>query len=185
MSATESITDAANRLIVDELELARRLAWKYRGRLDDFAFDDLRSECLFGLIEAATAFDPARGVPFGAYATFCIKNRIAGFYRRSSRSGIVYAPGPVAQTSLCSGGIDGDPIDIAARQGGERWTESEWKRMLQSVKPRHRPAIELRFRDGLTYAEIAKCMRVKEHQVSRMIDSSITLMRAEILGGEQ
>jgi RNA polymerase sigma factor (sigma-70 family) len=76
-------------LATDYLTLAYHLAWRFaRRHARDVPADELVSESMFALVRAASAFDPARDVPFGAYATLCIKRQVIGFinaWRRRNR----------------------------------------------------------------------------------------------------
>ena len=73
------MTDQAerDRLAREHLPLAERLSAQMARRFADIAdADELRSFALAGLATAIDRFDPARGVPFGAYATKRIRGAI-------------------------------------------------------------------------------------------------------------
>ncbi len=70
--------DDRQRLVLDHLPLAERLAKRYTpGRLDD----DTHQAALLGLTLAARRFDPERGVPFGAYAVPTVMGEVRKHYR--------------------------------------------------------------------------------------------------------
>ena len=52
---------------------------KHKDKLD---MDELKQAALIGLYSAVCAFDPGRGVTFGAFAKVCIANRINSELRR-------------------------------------------------------------------------------------------------------
>lgn len=67
-----------NRLVLDHLGLAERLARRYTpGRLDD----DTHQVALLGLTLAARRYDPGRGVPFGAYAVPTVLGEVRKHFR--------------------------------------------------------------------------------------------------------
>ncbi|HEY1487949.1 MAG TPA: SigB/SigF/SigG family RNA polymerase sigma factor [Micromonosporaceae bacterium] len=59
-------TERRNAMIEQHLPLAGFLARRYAGRGLDL--DDLRQVAAYALVKAVDGFDPARGVPFAAYA---------------------------------------------------------------------------------------------------------------------
>lgn len=75
-----------NALIEAYLPLANKIAFEKKKclprRVD---LDDLKSAAYFGLVDAATKFDPARSTSFGTYAKFRIMGEIADFIRESCR----------------------------------------------------------------------------------------------------
>ncbi len=70
-------------LVTDNLGLATALAGRFNiPRID---FEDKVQEARIGLLTAAQSFDAGRGVPFGAYATRVIRNRLNNLYREQRR----------------------------------------------------------------------------------------------------
>lgn len=70
-------------LVTDNLGLATALASRFNiPRID---FEDKVQEARIGLLTAAQSFDEGRGVPFGAYATRVIRNRLNNLYREQRR----------------------------------------------------------------------------------------------------
>ncbi len=66
-----------DRLIVENLPLVGYLVTEVWSRATHLSRDDLASAASLGLVMAADAFDPERGVPFGAYARRRITGAIA------------------------------------------------------------------------------------------------------------
>jgi RNA polymerase primary sigma factor len=66
---------ARERLIMESMELARRVAQKWKGR--GLEPEDLLSEATFGLIRAVDEFDPSRGMSFRMYASYCMRQTLA------------------------------------------------------------------------------------------------------------
>ena len=72
-------------LINDNLELVKKIAFYYRGRVGKILdVDDLLQLGMLGLVEAAHNYSPKENVPFAAYATLRIKGSIVDYLRKSS-----------------------------------------------------------------------------------------------------
>ncbi len=70
--------------IHDALPYAERIA---RSKfLDDVSYDDTLSYAYTGLVELARSFDPDRGVPFVAYVSERLKNRMVDQYRKETHA---------------------------------------------------------------------------------------------------
>ena len=66
----------------DNLPLATWFANRYRN-VRHVEFDDLMQEARIGLWKAAESFEPGRGIPFGGYASFIIRNSLNNLYTRN------------------------------------------------------------------------------------------------------
>lgn len=87
-AAVEVDIDAANRLVLDHVELVRTLAARLAHRIPShIEFNELVSVGMMGLVEAARRFQPAMGVPFDAFA----RRRVHGAMVDSLR-GMDWAP---------------------------------------------------------------------------------------------
>ncbi len=127
---------AREQLILDHLDLVRRIARKVKARVPPcFLFDDLVQEGTIGLIQAARQFDPASGVEFGAFARVRIRGQMLESVRRrhwneSTRPPINEHKPPLEL-----------PLDFGA--GRERHAETADPRALHAVE-RHVERRELR-----------------------------------------
>jgi len=74
---------ARNDMIVQNLPLVGYLVNEVAARATHLSRDDLASVGAVALVQAAEAFDPAQGVPFGAYA----RTRIVGAFADDMRAG--------------------------------------------------------------------------------------------------
>lgn len=61
-------------LVCEHRSLVPRVVARFRNA--GVSRSDLRAEGILGLVEAALRFDPAQGVPFGAYASHWIRKRV-------------------------------------------------------------------------------------------------------------
>lgn len=88
MRAVEVDVEAANRLVLDHVELVRTLAARLAHRVPSHVeFNELVSVGMMGLVEAARRYQPALGVPFDAFA----RRRVHGAMVDSLR-GMDWAP---------------------------------------------------------------------------------------------
>ena len=72
-------------LIDDNLELVKKIAFYYRGRVGKIIeIDDLLQLGMVGLVEAAHNYSPKENVPFAVYARLRIKGAIVDYLRKSS-----------------------------------------------------------------------------------------------------
>ena len=77
--------DDASSLIESNLELVKKIAFYYRGRVGSIVeVDDLLQLGMVGLVEAAHNYSPKENVPFAAYAKLRIKGAIVDYLRKSS-----------------------------------------------------------------------------------------------------
>src|SRR5210317_711426 len=72
-------------LIEENLELVKKIAFYYRGRVGKIMeIDDLLQLGMVGLVEAAHNYSPKENVPFAVYARLRIKGAIVDYLRKSS-----------------------------------------------------------------------------------------------------
>ena len=72
-------------LIEENLELVKKIAFYYRGRVGKIIeIDDLLQLGMVGLVEAAHNYSPKENVPFAVYAKLRVKGSIVDFLRKSS-----------------------------------------------------------------------------------------------------
>ena len=72
-------------LIEENLELVKKIAFYYRGRVGKIIeIDDLLQLGMVGLVEAAHNYSPKENVPVSVYARLRVKGSIVDFLRKSS-----------------------------------------------------------------------------------------------------
>ena len=77
--------DNKDGLINENLELVKRIAYYYRGRVGKITeIEDLLQLGMVGLVEAAHNYSPQDDVPFASYARLRIKGAIVDYLRKSS-----------------------------------------------------------------------------------------------------
>jgi RNA polymerase sigma-B factor len=74
-----SADELSDRLVVEHLELARKLAYRYAGRGEPV--EELVQVAMLGLVQAAKRYDPDRGNGFVPYAVPTILGEIRRYFR--------------------------------------------------------------------------------------------------------
>lgn len=85
--------------------------------------EDLVQEGMLGFLEAVKSFSPEKGVPFKAYASTCISNRIVSAVRSNlnSRNAALSHAAPMEGEEDGAGAVSSDPADILSdNEGVER-----------------------------------------------------------------
>jgi RNA polymerase sigma factor (sigma-70 family) len=89
---TERSLVERNKLVENNMRLVYRLAndlWGWAKSKYVGEFDDLVSEGMIGLINAAKAWDDSKGIKFSSFAYSCIKNEMIDAVRKG---GVIYVP---------------------------------------------------------------------------------------------
>jgi RNA polymerase sigma-B factor len=152
MSVATAAPDLAaerERVILDHLELADRLASRYRNNPNTTP-DDLRQTARVALISAVDRYDPARGVPFVPFAIATIVGELKRYLRDATWS--VRIPRSVKEHALQL---------LQARRslgnGGDRWPALE----------------ELADRLDLTSEQVAHAIRAVENRTVLSLDMPV------------
>lgn len=89
---TERTLEDRNKLVEGNMKLVYRLAndlWRWAKPKYVGEFDDLVSEGMIGLINAAKAWDDTKGIKFSSFAYSCIKNEMIDAVRKG---GVINIP---------------------------------------------------------------------------------------------
>lgn len=88
MIAPKSYTEqqaGPDKMVLAHLDLVRRLAWHFQGRVGRFVeVDDLIQAGYLGLVDAAQRYSVRDGVSFAAYAAIRVRGSIIDYLRRNS-----------------------------------------------------------------------------------------------------
>lgn len=171
-----------------------RLAWKCandayaKTRRGDRA--DYYAAAALGLWEAATRFDPARGVQFQTFATWWVMRRVREHARWEAAAGMHVPAGHgvvrVACGSLAPADDDEQGIDPPARAASPRpFTAAEsaalWRTVAAAAPCRQsRTAVELLYRHGLNGAEAAESLGVSRNWVYILRDAAFARARRAV-----
>ncbi len=208
------------RIVEEHLQLVRSAAARYRCSGEQR--EELVQAGALGLVLAARRFDPARRVPFAAYALVTIDGEIRRYLR--DRSATVRVPrreratlatlrraagaasarlgreASLAETASAAGvslvtarrALRDVVQPVPLAEGGQRPSEAaaaeldacerraELRRALETLAPREREAIALRFVVDLSQREVARRMRISQSQASRILAAALEKLRREL-----
>ena len=123
--------------------------------------EDFVQEGMFGFLNAVKAFDPARGVPFKAFASRCMRNSISSAVTQPVPEVLV---DDEAQETL-STDPNGDPLDLVIGSEELDRVLAECEVSLSKVE---KTVLFLRA-SGMTYAEIGEKLGMTEKAVDNAV----------------
>jgi len=143
---------ARRRLVAAHLPLVRGVAARYESL--GLPFDDLVQEGCVGLLEAIDRWDPARGVPFEAFARFRVRAAIRDAL--TTRARLIRLPKHVVESQRRGDVVDlpravsAPDVEAASTQGTEeeivaREQEAAVDRAVDGLSPRQRIVIKHRY----------------------------------------
>lgn len=78
------MTTNNNNLILNNMNLAYKVAWKYYNKLNGFIeLEEIQSLCYIGLIKASKLFDETKECTFSTYAYKSMQNEILTFFNKT------------------------------------------------------------------------------------------------------
>ena len=169
MIAEAAIAPTHSGLIEQHVPLAHAIAARLKRRYGWVDLDDLYSYSLLGLTTAARAWQPDRGLSFGAFARHKAmyvavdEMRHDRLLRRESATGI-------RQILPSQGAGDSAPEwDPADPRASDALRDVDTRDMLGSVlrclPPEDRHLLEMYYADGMTFEEIAQVVGVTQSTV--------------------
>ena len=193
------------RLIAQHLPLAKALARRYARHEEPL--EDLVQVAALGLVAAARRFDPARGVPFGAFAAPTIEGELRRHLR--DRSATIRIPrrqqataslrwrasrvaserlgrqASVAEAAEAAGVGQADRRPSADAEDAIEACEQRalLRRVLGSLDRREREVVCLRFVADLSQTEIAGRLHISQSQASRLLTGALEKLRGELAPG--
>jgi RNA polymerase sigma factor (sigma-70 family) len=164
-----------NALIEAHLGVAREEARAVSMGSRQWLRDDLTGEAYLLLVRAADEYDPARGVPFSAWARRVIRWRLHEAYRRRHS--------PYRAIVICEVPLDAAPEPVVwpdedARIDAAR-TGAGVRRAMEPLPPRERRVIELLLEDR-PQSRAMREFGVNESRVSQIKSSAFRLMRERL-----
>jgi RNA polymerase sigma factor (sigma-70 family) len=164
-------------LVNDNLGLATALAQRFNiARVD---LEDKIQEARVGLLTAAQSFDESRGVPFGAYATRVIRNRLSNLFNAQKRvagAEVQELDAPVGEMdgetgqSMLADRFKNDPADDDLAAVGE---------IMDSLPARPR-RVWAGFMAGKTLAAIGQEEGISKQAVNKIMQATQNTLRAEL-----
>lgn len=143
--------------------------------------EDLESAALAGLVEAAQAFDPGRGVRFATFARLRIGGALRDVQRRSAMKGwradpsaaperMGLAPDSELQGTVLLAGAAAPPDeDLDARDAVEGW--------LRKLPPRHAAAMRRLYLHGENQAVAAAAVGCSQSRLCVLHRESLAMLR--------
>ena len=175
---------AQSTLAAEELALRCRTLVRACARpyfLAGAEFDDLLQEGMLGLLHAAAAYDPARGVPFRAFASLCIRRRLIDVVRHAGSAGSRLLSDALPLCAVSQGPLpDGtgpypaekDPEELLI--GREEFREFR-RKLADALSPLENRILAL-YLEGLSYAEIARRL----NRSVKSVDNAVQRIRRKI-----
>ena len=184
-----SVSDDATRRRIEEevielnLPVAKDIARRYRGRGLDV--EDLEQVACLGLVQAVRRFDPSRQIDFLSFAVPTIRGEVRRYFR--DRGWMVRPPRSIQEMQARVHGaeeslVQGESWELGVHELGYPAAEARaWLApALRCLTDRERLILDLRFGQGRTQTEIGEVLGVTQMQVSRLIASILTRLRASL-----
>ena len=152
-------------LIMNNLELARKIARQRKARLSKVSLEDLESAAFFGLVQAAELYDSAKSEKFQQYAVFKIFGAIRDYLRE-----LLWGPR--------SSRWKRDERDLDDLRANPEEVDHEVFNKIISVLPRNNQiAMRKYYVECWKMSEIAVVLNVRESRVSQIISDSKAMIR--------
>ena len=152
-------------LIIQNLELARRIARQRKARLSKVSFEDLESAAFFGLVQAAELYDSEKSEKFEQYAVFKIFGAIRDYLRE-----LLWGPRSNRwkrhETELDDLRASSDSCDPEL-----------FNKIISVLPSNNQIAMRKYYVDCWRMSEIAAILNVRESRVSQIISESKALIK--------
>ncbi len=182
--ARTPLNEDQRRLVIDHMPLAGQIAREFHaGTMDR---EELEAEALAALVEAATAFDPSRGVPFGAFA----RPRIQGALR-TYRQFVLHASWrgaaderPVFQALSTTDDLHGRVLgrEPEAPLGQELERREAIESAVRLLPRSHSVAFRMIYVEGRSREETAAALGVSRGHLSRISVDAVNWLAHETRG---
>lgn len=168
-------------LVEPNLRLAYREANRY-GRRGGMTNDELASEAVLALWEAAQSFDPARGFKFSSYAVPSIRRALWKAMRKHAGRQLPQEPEQEERRFDQPTGLDGLPDDSCISPADDIGEGPDVLPMLDALDAIRRQIVELAFGlsgvPRMSTKSIAARLHTNRDVVLRLLKEAIAEMRA-------
>jgi RNA polymerase sigma factor (sigma-70 family) len=149
------------------MPLANKLAWKYKKMVPSYVeYDELQSAAYFGLVDAASRYNPEKGC-FSSFVFLRIIGEIKDYIKKNS-----------SKASIISIFQEKNTIEIEQPSKND---DFETKDLLNfAIKPLNaiaKKVIKLYYIEGKSMKEIGNCFNISESRVSQMIKEYLGQMK--------
>ncbi len=150
------------RLVIENQKLVFHITKKHLAYYDE----DLIQEGYIGLVKAAKAFDPQKGIPFSSFAGHCILNQMymALRPRKRMQREFLTLDAPIGEdryTTL------GETLVDFENQIDEACTSVELEKFMSRLSCQNKRILQLLL-EGKKLKEVAECLHVTPGYVSRL-----------------
>jgi RNA polymerase sigma factor (sigma-70 family) len=166
--------------VIVHLFLADALAAR-QSRLtpDSMPREDFQAEARFALVDAARYFDPSRGVPFGAFATPIIRQRLYRVLRRWQQQRMLPQCAELARWRAYK--EDWPVCEPTCPWATEAWKTTAGTELMEQLRRLLRPewfeVLRLRYVENLSLPEISTKLGLSIRQVRRRQEKALNRAR--------
>ena len=152
-----------NKLIVDHMPLANKLAWKYKKMVPYYVnFDDLQSAAYFGLVDAASRYNLEKGC-FSSFVFLRIIGEIKDYIKKNTKNYLF-------EKDYCEN-------SIYYTENNQLETKDFVNFIVKSLNSIAKEIIKLYYIDGKTMKEIAIKFNISEGRISQLIKEYLGQMK--------
>lgn len=155
-------TEQRHSLIIENLNLAEKLAKTKKRKLSHISYDDLKSAAFCGLVEAANSYDNNKNDCFPAYAVYRISGAIKDYLRELSW-GSRSKPIKLSQSFV----YEEELYDIHNFGCSESFDE-----LIYFLPDINKNILKLYYQKGMLIREIAVKFQVHQSRISQIISDS-------------
>ena len=181
LSSTDQAPDR-DALIRSHVWLVQSRVNNLAGRLPSPPREDMEADGYMGLIDAATRFDPERGVQFITFARWRIDGAILDGIRRaawgvSRRCGRVrLLPVPIEVLGDVPGGTEPDQVLES------HWEAEALSAAVDALPPQMRQVVRLRFWEEMKVDDIARALGVTDTRIFQILKDARARLAASLKG---
>lgn len=170
-----------NQMVIDNLDIAHKIANQYFKKGNAFEYEDLRQICYLGLVKAARTYEVGHYTAFSTYAYKVIQNEIymnlRKFRRKEEKDISIYT-----KTSEKNGeetyliDVFTSDTDIENEAIENDYKNSLRKAINTNLKGLEKDVLSLKI-DGKKEVEIAEKLNISQSYANRVAKKAITKLR--------
>lgn len=164
-----------NRLIEGNMRLALFIAKRFVGKMDD---EELVCISMVGLVKAANAFNPDKGIKFSTYASAVIQNEILFALRKQKKTYkdvSMQTPVTIKEDQECE--LEDAISDEKAERGLENVENAYLIESMSKYLSDRECYVVKCWIDGVNQIQIAHIMGISQPQVSRIQNNAFKKMK--------
>jgi len=169
-----------NTLILDNINLAYDVAWKYYNKFQHkIPIDELQSICLLGLTKAGKTYNSQLTFTFSTYAYKCMINEILLYYRQNKKYFMDISLYTDVNEDIQIIDMISDDL-IIEEEIEQNLNLKKLKEYINCLDNRLQIIMNKKLQ-GLTMQQIADELSISQPQVSRDYNKAINLLRNKLL----